>query len=212
MACKSNNNLPDGIWYNRVITMGDDPDAALLAAGGINNVASDSDYATGSGATLDIASGTYPDNLAFGYLPATCQHCLLPACASVCPVDAITQEDTGIISTDNELCIGCEECIDACPYKARSFNWEEPTFQTEFPLGDVDAPAHTVATQEKCTFCANRIERGEAPACMELCLGRCRFWGDIDDPASEVSTYIAGKETFSLLAGEGTNPSTLYIR
>ena len=65
VACKSNNNLPDGVWYNRVITMGNDPDAALMAAGGIADVASDSDYAHGSGATIDIATGTYPDDLAF---------------------------------------------------------------------------------------------------------------------------------------------------
>lgn len=212
VACKSNNNLPDGIWYNRVVTTGTDPDAALLAVGGIADVAADSDISQGSGGRLDVATGTYPNELTLSYLPATCQHCGRPVCVEVCPVEATWREDNGIVVIDNELCNGCQSCLDACPYNARSFNWEEPTFQADFAFGDEDAPTHIVSTAEKCTFCANRIERGEVPACMELCLGRCRFWGDIDDPLSEVSKYIEGKEAFYLLEEQGTGPGTIYIR
>jgi molybdopterin-containing oxidoreductase family iron-sulfur binding subunit len=213
VACKSNNNLPNGTWYNRVVTTGSNADEALLAVGGIADVAADSDIAQGSGALLDVASGSYPSELAFGFLPAACQHCGRPLCVEACTAEATWRdEETGIVVIDNEKCIGCKSCIAACPYNARSFNEGEPSYQVDFAFGDADAPSHVANTTEKCTFCANRIERGEAPACMELCLGRCRFWGDLDDPESEVNTYIQGRETFSLLENAGTGPSTIYVR
>jgi len=185
IACKSNNNLPNGIWWNRVDTeSGED----------------------------SLAVGTYPDNLQLDYTPISCQHCDAPACLSVCPVEAITKRGDGIVIQDNELCIGCQLCIAACPYNARVFNEEEPEYVVDFPLGDWDAPAHKAKTVEKCTFCVNRLDRGEKPACMELCLGRARFWGDLDDPDSEVSQYIAGKTTERLLEDKGTGPSCYYLR
>jgi molybdopterin-containing oxidoreductase family iron-sulfur binding subunit len=213
IACKSNNNLPDGVWYNRVITTGKDPDAALLAVGGITDVAADSDIAQGSGGLLDVASGSYPDDLAFGFLPAACQHCGRPLCVEACEAEATWKDmETGIVVIDNEKCIGCRSCIDACPYNARIFVEGEPSFQADFAFGDGDAPSHIANTTEKCTFCKNRIDRGAMPACMELCLARCRFWGDLDDPDSEVSKYIAGKQTFQLLEDQGTGPTTIYVR
>jgi molybdopterin-containing oxidoreductase family iron-sulfur binding subunit len=213
VACKSNNNLPDGIWYNRVLSMGADPDAAIEAAGGIAEVSTNTDLISGAGATLDLAQGSYPDNLALSYLPAACQHCMRPLCVEACAAGATWRDaDTGIVVIDNEICIGCQSCIPACPYNARSFIANEPAYQAEFAFGDEDAPTHLTGTTEKCTFCANRIERGAVPACMELCLGRCRFWGDLDDPESEASVYLQGKETFSLLESKGTGPSTIYVR
>ena len=185
VACKSNNNLPNTKWYNRVETDG--------------------------GKGMDTVAGTYPDNLHMSFVPIACQHCDNPACASVCPVGAITQREDGIIIQDADVCIGCQLCIAACPYEVRVFNEEEPQYVVDFPLGDWDAPEHLAQKTEKCTFCSNRIDRDEMPACMEYCPASARFWGDIDDPESEVSKYVQGKETMKLLEEEGTQPSTIYI-
>ena len=46
---------------------------------------------------------------------------------------------------------------------------------------------------------------------MELCPGRARFWGDLDDPESEVSKKIASREYKQLLPDEGTKPSVYYL-
>jgi molybdopterin-containing oxidoreductase family iron-sulfur binding subunit len=186
VSCKSNNNLPDGIWYNRVEPLGGDEDM--------------------------VASGTYPADLILGFQPIACQHCDNPPCVAACPVEATWKGEDGIVTQDNELCIGCKLCLDACPYGARSFNDNEPAYQAEHAFGDADAPAHIFQRVEKCTFCANRLARGAEPACMELCLARCRVWGDIDDPSSEVSLYIADKETFLFKEEEGTGPSVYYLR
>jgi carbon-monoxide dehydrogenase iron sulfur subunit len=48
-----------------------------------------------------------------------CQQCEDAACIAACPVSAIAhQESTGAIEIDHELCILCDECIAACPFKA----------------------------------------------------------------------------------------------
>ena len=64
----------------------------------------------------DNAGGTFP-NCELHFLPFTCQHCDTPACFASCPVGAIVKEDNGIVSTISELCIGCDACIEACPYE-----------------------------------------------------------------------------------------------
>jgi molybdopterin-containing oxidoreductase family iron-sulfur binding subunit len=186
VVCKSNNNLPNALWYNRVET----------------------DGAEG----MDTVRGTYPNDLHMSFTPIACQHCDTPACKAVCPVEAIIQREDGIVAQDNELCIGCKLCLDACPYKVRVFNEENPGYAVDFPLGDWDAPEHIPSKAEKCTFCVNRIERDSKPACMEYCPANARHWGDIDDPDSEVSRYIAGKQTMKLMEEEGTQPSTIYVQ
>lgn len=185
VACKSNNNLPNKMWWNRVLTDG--------------------------GLHPDTPQGVYP-NVSMRHYPVNCQHCANPACVKVCPVGATyIDEKTKIVVQDVDKCIGCRMCMGACPYEARVFNWEEPAYVVDFPLGDYDAPKHLPGVVEKCTFCGNRIERGEVPACMEHCPARARFWGDLDDPTSEVSLAIAGRATVRLLEDKGTDPSVFYL-
>ena len=185
IACKVNNNLPKDIWRNRIDTEG--------------------------GAFQNTASGTYPHDLHRAYYPTACQHCANPPCLPVCPADATTIDERGIVVVDNELCIGCSSCVMACPYGARAINNSEIEYYTEHALGDWDAPVHLDMTVEKCDFCSHRLNRDEKPACMEFCPGNCRHWGDLDDPASDISLYLAGKETTLLLEEEGTAPNCFYL-
>lgn len=184
LACKMQNNVPDGMLWNRVLTEGCD--------------------------RFDSAEGVYP-HLTRTYLPLACQHCENPACERVCPTGATYKDDKGRVEIDYDKCIGCRMCMGACPYSARTFNWEEPAYAVDFPLGDFDAPKHVAGAVEKCTFCANRLARGEEPACMEHCPGRARYWGDLDDPGSDVSRAIAGRPTVRLLEDKGTEPSVYYL-
>lgn len=185
LACKMQNNVPDGMLWNRVLTEGCE--------------------------RFDSAEGTYP-NLSRTYLPLACQHCENPACERVCPTGATYKDDKGRVEIDYDKCIGCRMCMSACPYNGvRSFNWEEPVFHMDYAMGSKDAPEHQQHVVEKCTFCYHRTSQGIEPACMHLCVGRARFWGDLDDPTSEVSRLLAERSHKRLLEDRGTEPSTYYL-
>ena len=111
---------------------------------------------------------------------------------------------------NSEECIGCKACIAACPYDVRTY-MEQPEYYLDFSTGDGMEPEHLAGTVSKCNFCYQRIEAGGQPACMELCPGRARYWGDLDDPDSEVSKLLEGRETMRYMEGEGTSPSTIYL-
>lgn len=186
-ACKIANNLPKELAFNRVHTIG--------------------------GESIDCASGTYPNDLTLEYLPMQCQHCENPACLDVCPTGATQKRDDGIVWIDEELCIGCESCIKACPYEGiRALISDDPQYYLTAAVGEFDAPPHKAGTVEKCTFCYNLIDRGEEPACMQLCPGRARYWGDLDDPESAVSKAIEGREYEFQNEEAGTAPKIYYLK
>ena len=185
VACKMSNNLPKDIWRNRIDTDG--------------------------GEFRKTARGEYPKNLAKTYYPISCQQCTNAPCVAVCPTNASAIRDDGIVSIDTSECIGCGSCIKACPYDARTLNSSEIEYYTEHALGDYDAPEHVNNTVEKCDFCIHRIERGEVPACMEFCPVNARHWGDLDDPESDVSKYLAQYKGTQLLSEEGTEPNCFYV-
>ena len=101
-------------------------------------------------------------------LPRLCNHCDEPPCVPVCPVQATFQRQDGIVLVDNERCVGCGYCVQACPYDARFIN-------------------HETQTADKCTFCEHRLEVGLLPACVESCVGGARVIGDLNDPGSEIN-------------------------
>lgn len=101
---------------------------------------------------------------------------------------------------DTDLCIGCESCIKACPYEGvRTLISDNPEYYLEVEVGEFDAPPHKAGTVEKCTFCKNLVDRGDVPACMQLCPARARYWGDLDDPESAVSKAIEGRDYHLML-------------
>lgn len=79
-----------------------------------------------------------------------CMHCKEPACVEVCSEGALTQSDYGPVLFDASLCVGCEECVDACP----------------FGVPQVDTVTEKMV---KCSMCAHRIKDGGIPACVEAC-------------------------------------------
>ena len=159
------------------------------------------------------------------YLPLPCMHCEDATCVQVCPVKASYHRPDGIVMMDYDLCIGCRYCEVACPYGARSFNWKEFTGENpavpEWGYPEVERRPRGVV--EKCSFCYQRIDRGLAsgmmpgvnanatPACVVACPTRARIFGDLNDPASEVSQLLAAHTNFRVKEDLGTEPRVYYL-
>jgi len=87
------------------------------------------------------------------FVKTQCNHCLEPACASVCFVKAFKKDKTGAVSYDASLCVGCRYCMVACPFNIPAYEYDE---------------AFTPRVM-KCTLCQPRIEKGLLPGCVESC-------------------------------------------
>ena len=164
VACKSLNDVPLGMHFNKVQIMG--------------------------------PFGTFPEISQY-WLPTMCQQCENPGCVDVCPTGASYRDENGVVTIDQELCIGCQACLSACPYGVRSLN-----------------PNTNVV--EKCTLCSHKVhdELGWEPACVHNCCCGARYFGDLDDPESAVSKAVAaaGEENCHKIYDPGSlEPSTIYI-
>ncbi len=147
------------------------------------------------------------------YLPVSCNHCREPPCKDVCPTGATGQRDDGIVTIDKDLCIGCKYCIMACPYSARMAVREiRPYYGSKFtPYEEVRYAEHLVGTNEKCDFCLPRLEQGLKPACVQTCPTNALYFGDLDDPHSEVSQLIRTRSGYQLKPEYGTDPCLFYL-
>lgn len=158
-------------------------------------------------------TGEFPDSR-LNYLPVLCNHCDNPPCVEVCPAEATRKLENGIVVVERDLCIGCQNCVLACPYGARNgFLKVEtyfPGYQTPFEaLKGGTRPANKVA---KCDFCQSRLEDGRLPACVEACPTDARIFGDLNDPESEVSRLLAERPSFCLGPELDTRPAVYYVR
>lgn len=121
----------------------------------------------------DYVRGTVPKvKVAYVFLP--CQHCVDAPCIPACPIDgAIYTRNDGLVIIDAVKCVGCQNCVDACPYGVIYYNQD-------------------LTLAQKCTGCAHLLDKGWADTrCSDACpTGALKFGED-----SELSSLIAGAET-----------------
>ena len=67
-------------------------------------------------------------------------------------------------------------------------------------------------TAEKCTMCYHRITRGLRPACVEVCPGEARIFGDLKNPVENdpITRFFETRKAEPLKPHLGTKPRVLY--
>jgi len=141
-----------------------------------------------------------------------CNHCDNPSCVRVCPTKAtFKRAQDGIVMMDMHRCIGCRFCMAACPYGSRSFNWKDPRLGLDMKNLNPDYPTRTRGVVEKCTFCAERIDKGLNPACVEACKKKALVFGNVEDPESPVRKLLDANYTLRRRVELGTGPRVYYI-
>ena len=134
---------------------------------------------------------TEKDILRSFFVPKLCNQCDNPPCVQVCPVGATFKTEDGVILVDDERCIGCRYCIQACPYGARYLHPERES-------------------ADKCTFCYHRITKGMLPACVEVCPSQARIFGDVKSSASPLGRFKRMNKLHVLKPSLNTEPKVSY--
>jgi molybdopterin-containing oxidoreductase family iron-sulfur binding subunit len=114
-------------------------------------------------------------------MPQPCMQCQEPPCLNVCPVGATYKAADGVVLVDQDRCIGCRMCMAACPYDARTFNWDEPppvANATGEPSPEFPVPQQK-GTVGKCVLCVHDIRYGKLPACVDACNMGTLYIGDL---------------------------------
>ncbi|MDE8702679.1 4Fe-4S dicluster domain-containing protein [Adlercreutzia equolifaciens] len=105
--------------------------------------------------------GSYPGP-SIVHLSIGCNHCDSPACVEVCPTGALAKDaETGVVMQDTTVCIGCQSCVNACPYGAPQY---------------VSAEGYT----KKCDSCKTLRDAGMVPQCVTSCMNRALDFGELD--------------------------------
>ncbi|MAT54333.1 MAG: 4Fe-4S ferredoxin [Saprospirales bacterium] len=138
-----------------------------------------------------VEKGTFP-NTRRVFTVMRCNHCTDAPCVEICPVEALYFRPDGIVDFDKNRCIGCKSCMQACPYDALY----------------IDPDTHTAA---KCNYCAQRIDIGLEPACVNVCPEHAIISGDMDNPNSEIAELLSRETVTVRKAAKGTHPNLFYI-
>jgi formate dehydrogenase iron-sulfur subunit len=95
------------------------------------------------------------------FVSQRCMHCDDAGCMKICPAPgALYKTPEGIVSFNQEKCIGCKLCIAGCPFDVPRYNQKEKI--------------------AKCNLCEDRVREGIPPACAKTCPTGSITYGDRD--------------------------------
>lgn len=121
------------------------------------------------------------------YTRHSCAHCGL--CARVCPSGALKQRADGIVTIDTTRCFGCKYCYQACPFDIPRYRSGEDG---------------TDRAMQKCNMCAERIDEGGIPACVEICPRGALEFGRLETVTADGTNQVV------FLNGKGNTQAKLY--
>ena len=129
--------------------------------------------------TLSDTAFTVVENRSDKFVRKLCMHCEDPACASACPVGAISKLPLGPVVYNADKCIGCRYCMIACPYSVPRYQWSK-----------------LAPFVKKCDLCSERLKTGAQPACVEACPVQASVFGNRDELITEAWTRIRSDSSY----------------
>lgn len=114
--------------------------------------------------------------------PVICMHCEEPACAMVCPADAIKRTPDGVVQTSlKPRCIGCSNCVYACPFGVPKYDAQ-------------------IDQMMKCDMCYDRTSVGKKPMCATVCPSQALMYGTPEEIAAQrggtpINEFVFGGRT-----------------
>jgi Fe-S-cluster-containing dehydrogenase component len=233
---KANWDITPGIWGMSIdMDVCTGCQACVAACAMENNISFVGETDSGYGRSLHWMriehtwEGEYPDVAATSFQPILCQQCGNAPCEPVCPVFASVHSQSEDLNLQvYNRCVGTRYCANNCPYQARVFNMRD--YDRPEPLPNQLNPDVTVrrrGVMEKCTFCVQRIHKGQdqaksegrevrdgevVPACAQACPADAIVFGRLDDPESRVSIMAKNGRGVKLLEDLATLPRVTYLQ
>jgi Fe-S-cluster-containing dehydrogenase component len=184
-ACKAENKVPDGFfrtWIERYEVSEDGEAEVDSPNGGLDGFEENVSH-------VKVAKAFF--------VPKMCNHCAASPCVQVCPVGASYRTKDGVVLVDQEHCVGCGYCVQACPYGSRFIPHE--------------ASAPYTRTAQKCTLCYHRITKGLKPACVAACPVGARQLADMKNQFDPVRKRILTERVGVLQPELLTEPQCYYV-
>lgn len=194
-ACKEENGVPGDpyhfrTWVERYVYLEGEDEPRIDSQSSPADIAASNPGAVDPYRFADTHEGKKVEKAFF--VPKLCNHCERPPCVQVCPTGATYRTKDGAVLIDQNYCIGCRYCVQACPYGVR-------TFSEDYGVAD------------KCTWCYHRITKGLKPACVEACPVGARVFGDLDDADSDINKFLRDNRVEVLKPAMGTGPTVHYV-
>ncbi len=206
IACKNENNLPEGInWSNKITeTSGTFPNVRYHYIPTLCNHCKHAPCVRG----CPTKAMHKLDNGITMHSPDKCIGCKY--CMFNCPYGVIYfnwKKPHQFWESDSKLMQGTASAREMTKQAGDSVL---PYYNSD--RAETSAGLREKGVVEKCTFCDHRVKNGKLPYCVEACPSEARIFGDIDDPDSKI-TFLLGKyRPMRLRDYVGTEPHVFYIR
>lgn len=187
VACKCWNNLPSPLGLNENKWSGSHQNPIDIN-GTTRLIMTYNEMENPDYNTTDVSALLATKRVRWAFGRRACQHCTDAACVNVCPAGAVYHdEDTGMVTYDQDKCIGCQYCSTACPY-------DVPRYDEGTTRGVIN----------KCSGCVDRIANGMKPACVTTCQPEALDFGPRDEMIQKAYQRVA------MLKGRGYKDAVVY--
>ena len=141
---------------------------------------------------IERERGKYP-KVKLSFIPKPCMHCDNAPCTQSTANGSVYKRPDGVVIIDPEKSRGQKEILSSCPHRVIFWNDEKNIPQ-------------------KCTLCAHLLDQGwKEPRCAEACPTGALLFGDLDDPASEISKVWKSQKVETLHPEFELQPRVKYI-